>query len=171
MPRDAWTTPERTPDSHLPLPRAVFWVIMRCTNRPDAGVHGDLWHRQWCVRPVRPPAPIRVIGGDRHLSFVHYRLRPFALVARRVEHKKIKCAAVPRHVSACGRSRWFARPGQSPLMSRPIYGDSLECRMSRPIWADRADAMCAAAEPTHCPPVTPRAIPACPARPRSTRAA
>ena len=54
---------------------------MRCTNRPDAGVHGDLWHRQWCVRPVCPPAPFRATGGDRHLAFVHYRLRPFALVA------------------------------------------------------------------------------------------
>ena len=29
------------------------------------------------------------------------------------------------------RSRWFARPAQSPLKSRPLDGDSLECRMGR----------------------------------------
>ena len=64
--------------AHVPWGKKRF--TPRCTNGQDAGVHGDLSDRQWCVRPVRPLRP-PATGGNRPLSFVHCRLRPFALVA------------------------------------------------------------------------------------------
>ena len=63
------------------------------------------------LRPSEHPA---ALAPGR--SFIAYRLRHW--IVRQVERKTLERAAVPLHISARGRSRGYARPAQSPPMSR-----------------------------------------------------
>ena len=77
----------------------------------SADRHGAVAGQSWCARPGSPPAPTRAPGGDCARPLLHcLRLRH---CLRQVGRQNLKRAAAPPHVSACGHSRWYARP--SPL--------------------------------------------------------
>jgi hypothetical protein len=64
--------------------------------------------------PLRPPEHPAAPALD--LPFIDNWLRH--CIGRQVQRKNLKRAAVPPHVPSCGHSRWYARPAQSPPMSR-----------------------------------------------------
>ena len=73
--------------------------------------------QNWRGRPGSPLCPSEHPAATApDLSFIAYRLRH--CIGRQVQRKTFKRAAVPPHVSSCGHSRWYARPAQSPPMSR-----------------------------------------------------
>ena len=99
------------PDSILVLPR-IFRLLMRSSGSgfpASADGHGAVAGQSWCARPGSPPAPTRAPGGDCARPLLHC-LRLRHCIGRQVGRQNLKRAAVPPHVSACGHSRWYARP-------------------------------------------------------------
>ena len=78
----------------------------------SADGHGVVAGQSWCARPGSPPAHCTAPGSDCARPLL-YCLRLRHCIGRQVGRQNLKRAAVPPHVSACGHSRWYARP--SPL--------------------------------------------------------
>ena len=104
-----------TPDSILVLPTdfLVDAMLIAGSGFPaSADGHGVVAGQSWCARPGSPPAHCTAPGSDCARPLL-YCLRLRHCIGRQVGRQNLKRAAVPPHVSACGHSRWYARP--SPL--------------------------------------------------------
>ena len=131
---------------------------------------------KWCGRPGSRPVPIRAPGGYRARPLLRcLPAAPLDWAAGGTQNPQARCGAP--HISSCGPSRWYARPAQSPPMSRaaPLTtATHWSANYPTQLGGYKLTRMCAAAAPTHRPPVARRPTPARPhartPRSRSTRA-